>query len=217
MAELKPNWLSKEQIWEEAESFRKMYVLPPDTVPVPIDEIVEFDLNIQPQPIPNLKSEHDIDGFLVFIRDAPVIYIDQDIYENERQENRRRFTYAHESGHFWLHSDKIRAVKDEFNLNTPRDWIEFRTNIPEEDLGWFEWQAYEFAGRLLVPRDRLIHELNNLSDKVAAFRNMFPDSNGEELVDYLAGAVNQVFRTSEETVVKRIRHEKIWDLLSFNS
>lgn len=217
MAELKPNRLSKEQIWEEAESFREKYVLPPDTVPVPIDEIVEFDMNIQPQPIPNLKSEHDIDGFLVFIRDTPVIYIDQNIYENERQENRRRFTYAHESGHFWLHIDRIKAVKDEFNLDSPRDWIEFRANIPEDDLGWFEWQAYEFAGRLLVPRNRLIQELNSCSDKVSAFRNVFPNGDDEQLIDYLAGAINQVFRVAEKTIVKRIRHEKIWNLLSFNS
>lgn len=217
MAGLKPDRLSKEQIWEEAESFRERHVHPPETVPVPIDEIVEFDLNIQPQPIPNLRSKHDIDGFLVFIRDAPVIYIDQDIYENERQANRRRFTYAHESGHFWLHRDRIVAVKEEFKLNTPQDWIDFRTHMPEDDLGWFEWQAYEFAGRLLIPRDRLIHELNKLSDKVATFRDVFPDSNDEELIDHLAGAVTQVFRVSEAVIVKRIRFEGLWDLLSFNA
>jgi len=217
LTELRPPILSTEQIWEQAETFRQKYVLPPDTVPVPIDEIVELDLKIQTKPIPNLKSEYDIDGFLVLLKDAPVLYIDQNIYENEKQENRRRFTYAHELGHFWLHRDIIKEVKETFDLRSRWDWIEFRANIPEDDLGWFEWQAYEFAGRLLVPRNRLIQELNSCSEKVSAFRNVFPNGSDEQLIDYLAGAINQVFRVAEETIVKRIRHEKIWDLLSFNS
>ena len=115
-----------------------------------------------------------------------------------------------------MHRDRLVAVKEEFNLNTPQDWIDFRTNMPEGDLDWFEWQANEFAGRLLIPRDRLIHELNKLSDKVATFREVFSEGNDEELIDHLGGAVARIFQVSEAAIVKRIRFEGLWGLLSFN-
>ena len=32
-----------------------------------------------------------------------------------------------------------------------REWFDYISAIPEVEYGWVEWQAYEFAGRLLVP------------------------------------------------------------------
>lgn len=211
MTSLKPQILSREQIWEEVENFRQRHINPPDTVPVPIDDIIEFELNIQPQPIPHLLEEYDIDGFLS--GDLKVLYIDQNIYESPRQENRRRFTYAHEAGHLWLHKAQI----EECHFQNPREWIEFRNKMPEDDLKWSEYQGYEFAGRLLVPRNSLVQELNRTSDLVMKYRTGVPDSDDDLLMEYLAGFVNNVFRVSEDVIYRRIKHEKIWDLLSFNS
>ncbi len=211
MAELRPPILTKEKIWEEVENFRQRHINPPDTVPVPIDDIIEFELNIQPQPIPHLLEKYDIDGFLS--GNLKVLYIDQNIYENPRQENRRRFTYAHEAGHLWLHRKQI----EECHFKDPSDWIEFRNEMPEDDLKWFEYQGYEFAGRLLVPRDSLVQELNRMSDLVMKYRTGFPDSDDELLVEYLAGYVNSVFCVSEDVIYRRIKSERIWDLLTFNS
>ena len=39
-------------------------------------------------------------------------------------------------------------------------------NIPDREYGFFEYQANEFAGRVLVPRDRLVLELKNCLKKV---------------------------------------------------
>lgn len=36
------------------------------------------------------------------------------------------------------------------------EWKAFRLNLQDEPLRWFETQASEFAGRLLVPIDQLV-------------------------------------------------------------
>jgi hypothetical protein len=61
---LEPPRLKWEFIRQKAEEFRRDYVNPIDLVPVPIIEIVEFDLGIQPIPKAGLKRDVDIDGFL---------------------------------------------------------------------------------------------------------------------------------------------------------
>jgi hypothetical protein len=83
---LEPPRLKWEFIRQKAEEFRRDYVNPIDLVPVPIIEIVEFDLGIQPIPKAGLKRDVDIDGFLT--RDLKNICIDLDVYEDERQVNR---------------------------------------------------------------------------------------------------------------------------------
>lgn len=94
--------LKWEFIRQKAEEFRRNYVKPIDLVPIPIIEIVEFELGIQPIPKAGLKRCIDIDGFLT--RDLKNICVDLDVYEDERQINRLRFTYAHEIGHMYIRS-----------------------------------------------------------------------------------------------------------------
>jgi Zn-dependent peptidase ImmA (M78 family) len=142
---LKPKRLRWEEIRQRAEGFREEYVDPPDTIPVPVEEILEFDLGIIPLPKKGLLQEIDVDGFLS--RDLKYLIVDADIYDDPRQENRLRFTYAHEIGHLVLHKDEIKSCE----FRTEEDWIHFREDMSEEYLLWFEQQAYEFAGRLLVP------------------------------------------------------------------
>jgi len=38
---------------------------------------------------------------------------------------------------------------------TAAEWFDYISAIPHVGYGWVEWQAYEFAGRLLVPPDAL--------------------------------------------------------------
>jgi len=80
-------------------------VHPPDLVPVPIEEILEFDLGIVPCPQKGLLQEIDVDGFLS--KDLKRLFIDADVYNDPRQENRLRFTCAHEIGHLVLHKEQI--------------------------------------------------------------------------------------------------------------
>ena len=204
MVELRHRFLRWNEIREQAEKFRRKYVLPLDRTPVPIIDIVELELVLKVNPIPNLILKIDIDGFLS--KDLRTIHIDHDIYMDPRHENRLRFTFAHEVGHLILHREEIGRC----DYRTEEEWINFREDMSEEELFWFEQQAYEFAGRLLVPREILIGELESLRDKIDLYRSDSEDADEELLIQSVARMMCDKFRVSAQVIAKRIRHENIW-------
>ena len=121
-----------------------------------------------------------------------------------RRENRLRFTYAHEIGHLILHEKEIR----ETTFRTPEDWIHFREDFLEDDLNWFESQAYEFAGRLLVPKEKLFEEIQGLHAKIKEFRVLAGDEE-ESLIEAVSGVICEKFKVSRDVIQKRIRKEKL--------
>lgn len=199
---LEPPRLKWEFIRQKAEEFRRSYVNPIDLVPVPIIEIAEFDLGIQPVPKAGLKRNIDIDGFLT--RDLKNICIDLDVYEDERQINRLRFTYAHEIGHLILHEKEIKQC----DFRTTEDWVHFHEDFLVDDLNWFEQQAYEFAGRLLVPKEKLLEEIQVHHKKIDEYRSIIGEGE-EELLEAISRLICDRFRVSPIVVQKRIRKEKI--------
>lgn len=70
-------------------------------IPVPIEEIVEFEFSMDVIPIDGLKAELGIDAFLT--NDLEWIYVDQ--YVLLHAPTRYRFSLAHEVAHFWLHDE----------------------------------------------------------------------------------------------------------------
>lgn len=202
MSTIRPPRLSWPQVREQAEEFRVRYVEPPDLVPVPIIEIVELGLRISPIPVFRLLEEIDIDGFLT--RDLGSICIDKDVYENPRKENRLRFTFAHEIGHLVLHKKEIQLCR----FRTPSAWIRFRDDFEEDDLYWFEQQAYEFAGRLLVPRQKLIEEIERLTPKIEDFR-LRGGSESEQIVQAISRSICKTFAVSADVIARRIKSEKL--------
>lgn len=199
---LEPPRLKWNFIRQKAEEFRNSFVNPVDKIPVPIIEILELDLNIEPIPIKGLMERIDIDGFLT--KDLKQICIDNDIYMDARRENRLRFTYAHEVGHLILHEKEIRQT----DFRTPEDWIHFREDFLEDDLNWFESQAYEFAGRLLVPKEKLNEEIQGLQAKIKEFRVLAGDEE-EDLIEAISGVICSKFKVSRDVIQKRIRKEKL--------
>jgi Zn-dependent peptidase ImmA (M78 family) len=198
---LEPPRLNWPFIRTQAETFRLQYVKPIDLVPVPIIRIVEIDLGIEPIPLFGLM-DIDIDGFLT--SDLKKICIDSEIYQNPRKESRLRFTLAHEVGHWVLHQEQIRKCA----FRNPEDWMHFREDFLEEDLGWFEQQAYEFAGRLLVPKDRLMAEIHGLGKKIDEYRAR-SGRESEALRDTIAREICGKFGVSPGVIARRIRSEKI--------
>lgn len=203
----------KRYIWPEirklVEDFRAKYVDPPDKIPVPIEEIVEFGLGLEIVPKDRLKSTIDVDGFLS--NDLKTIYIDGKIYSDDRYLNRLRFTLAHEVAHYILHEDII----EKSQFRTIEDWIHFREEMSEEDLNWFEQQAYEFAGRLLVPKERLITALEEQREKIETYKSHVSNENDERLIDAISKVICDKFRVSSNVIYRRIRSEKLWDELKF--
>lgn len=199
---INPPRLTWNFIRQKAEEFRRNYVSPIDSVPVPIIEIVELKLGIQPIPQTGLKRRIDIDGFLT--NDLKNICVDLDVYKDERQINRVRFTFAHEVGHLILHENEIRQC----DFRTEEDWIHFHEDFLKDDLNWFEQHAYEFAGRLLVPKEELIREIQNHQNKIDEYRSVIGD--GEEmLIEAISRLICDKFKVSWTVIQKRIRIENI--------
>ncbi len=69
------------------------------TLPVPIEEIVEFDYEIEVIPIDGILDDLEIDAFLT--SNLKTIYVDEFVMKHRHR--RLRFSLAHELAHFELH------------------------------------------------------------------------------------------------------------------
>jgi Zn-dependent peptidase ImmA (M78 family) len=199
---ISPPRLSWHFIQKKAEEFRRKYVGSVSNIPVPIIEIVELTFKLEPIPIGGLMERIDIDSFLT--KDLKNICIDKDLYMDPRRERRLCFSYAHEMGHLILHKNEIKKT----TFSTPEDWIHFREDFLEDDLNWFESQANEFAGRLLVPRESLIEDLQRLQKKIKEFRTLAGDEE-ESLIEAISGVICNKFEVSRDVIQRRIRIEKL--------
>ncbi len=175
-----PKHLTLEEIRSSADEFRRKYIHPVELVPAPIEEIIEFDLGMDIVPIHNLTSKTDIESFIS--NDLKTISIDSKLYNHHSYENRLRYTYAHEMGHYVLHNQDIQ----DNNFGSVEEWIKCREEIGENDLIWYEQQAYEFAGRLLVPKNILIQKVKELNQKIVEFRKVYDKSFDEKLIIVLS-------------------------------
>lgn len=137
----KPEWLSQPHICKIADKFRADHTINPNEIPVPVEEIAELRLKLNLIPAKGLLSSAGIEGILTNNRTA--IVVDKGRYEGVI--SRFRFTLAHELGHYVLHKDVYNAIEFKDIL----DIQEFINKLGQEDLGWFEWQANEFAGRFV--------------------------------------------------------------------
>lgn len=120
----------------------------------------------------------DISGLFVRINDRPVISYNK----GEKNQARRRFTIAHELGHFILHSDKPLFID-----KTPK--VMFRNSASSSGEQLQEREANHFAAALLMPKTLLKLEIEN----TAITNNINP-------IDYLA----KKFIVSEQAMTFRL-------------
>ncbi|HUR47840.1 MAG TPA: ImmA/IrrE family metallo-endopeptidase [Candidatus Saccharimonadales bacterium] len=138
----------KERIWQEADRLRAAHAAG-SSLPVQVLDLAEFDLGLDLVPVDGLREQLDIDALLM--GDLRSILLDKRAFMSPCLEYRLRFSVAHEIGHLILHRDIYAGLKHA----TAREWFDYISAIPEVEYGWVEWQAYEFAGRLLVPPEPL--------------------------------------------------------------
>ena len=136
---------SYEDLRKKADEFLLRYN-PSGDIPVPIEEIVEFDFKINIVPVLGLQREFEVEGFTS--GDLKNIYVDEYIYTDRI--TRYRFTLAHELGHIVLHRHLYRDNK----FKAIHGWKEFINSMTEEEHSWLEYQGYAFAGLVLVPRKK---------------------------------------------------------------
>ena len=125
------------------------------TLPVPIEEIVEFDFELEVVPIDGILDDLEVDAFLT--SDLKRIYVDAFVLRHRR--GRYRFSLAHELAHHELH----RPLYEESRVTSVRDWRALQEAISEEDYAWFEFQANSFAGLVLVPPAELQQQFSEPS------------------------------------------------------
>ena len=122
--------------------------------PVDIDSFIEFELNIELIPYPDLHGKIGAEAMISM--DYTSIYVDSAAYMDESRLNRIKFSIAHELGHYYLHKDFFVKQK----IRTEEDWISLMLQIKLKYV-FLENHANWFAGILLVPAEELFNVIKN--------------------------------------------------------
>lgn len=172
-----------------------------DIVPVDIYKIAEFGLNLEIIPKRDFYRSPGIEALL--LGDGTAIMVDAEQFEDEKYENRMRFSFAHELGHKVMHSN----IYEEFCCETVEDWIELIQTVPESEYNWLEYQANEFAGRLLVPTNKLAVALKPFDKTVRSLIDDHGITDLEMVGDFIAPRISKHFAVSEQVIARRIHKE----------
>ena len=203
-SEFRCKWIDKSELWSIADDVRKTH-WPEGTLPVDIEKIVEFRLKLLPEPKRGLFSSTDMDAYLKM--DLTAIVVDYDFYMNEKFTNRLRFSFAHELGHFFLHKDVFAA----FDLVDPAAWKNFILNVPENEYSNFEWQANEFAGRLLVPNSDLVNTIKQASKIIKENKLIdYLENDPDAVLSRISPMICKPFGVSADVIKRRVEREGLW-------
>jgi hypothetical protein len=200
----KAPYLDQSQCWKAADKFRGEY-WPSGEIPVDVLEIAEFDLDLEIRPIAGLKEDADVDALL--LGNWTTLLVDQRQYIDERYVNRLKFSIAHELGHYVLHREVFKSIP----RDTPNQWIEFMQGMPDDQYGFLEFHAYEFAGRLLVPKAKLAERFEAVLAH-AETNGVLRTSLTEAHLSYLCKPLEEAFKASQSVIEKRLLREKLWPL-----
>lgn len=192
------SFLSPSKIEAAAEAFRRKWD-PTGMIPVPIIEIVELKLELNIVPVMGLMRDHNVDSFLT--RDLRDLVVDEEIYMH--QENRTRFSFAHEVGHLVIHSEYLRSL----NIGSIDAW---KKEVLGKGTGHapMETQANMFASFLLMPTPSLREEFEK-QKKIVATHPLFKqakDIDDRALAQYVAKPVAKRFGVSEEAANIRLQN-----------
>ena len=190
---------SYEDLRSKADDFLKKHH-PSGTVPVPIEEIVEFDFGINIVPVLGLQREFEVEGFLS--GDLKDIYVDEYVYTDRI--TRYRFTLAHEIGHIVLH----RHLYDKHRFTSIHGWQEFINSMTEEQHSWLEYQGYAFAGLVLVPKEKLL-PVRDRVDKKDGDKGISMEKNWDFAWELLTEHVAKAFLVSPDVVEKRVEKDEV--------
>lgn len=205
MINLNVPFLSDAYIASVADSFLKQNHL--ISIPINIEYIIESNYRMDIVPIPSLKTAFDIEGCSAF--DFTAIYVDQYVYE--QRYNRYRFTLAHELAHKIMHHEYYNKLK----FSSISDWASLVEQIDENDRSKMEYQAYMFAGLVLVPPEFLRIEFDK---QLRLFESQIEQarSNGLSRDDYVPTVLDGIayglsprFKVSTGVLSRRIKNESL--------
>ncbi len=190
---------SYEDLRKKADAFLRKYH-PSGNIPIPIEEIVEFEFDINIVPVLGLQREFEVEGFTS--GDLKNIYVDEYVYTDRI--TRYRFTLAHEIGHIVLH----RHLYDRHKFKSTAGWKEFINSLTEEEHSWLEYQGYAFAGLILVPREKLIKCAAEWTKKIKE-KGISMEKNWDFAWDLITEHVAKAFLVSPDVVAKRMEKDSV--------
>ena len=210
MIQLDVDFLSYDKIAREAYRFLLEFGFE-NSVPVPIENIVEYNLKADIVPIPGLQRIYDVDG--ATSSDLSTIYVDDFVYAN--RPTRYRFTLAHEAGHIYMHEKYFK----QHNFDSIDGWKEFQAQIDEKDYSTLEFQGYAFGGLVLVPRQHLrpafvetISKIQPMIDKAKSV-GIKKVSYIDSVVDRVGSMLSLTFDVSPGVITRRINYDKLEGLI----
>jgi len=198
---------NKETVWDRVEEFRRKYLVSQiDLLPIDVFTLAEIDLKLNIIPFDDLFEKHGIDAALT--QDFSGLYVDAEAYIILEKgpiwkQHRLRFSVAHELGHYVLHREKAEQQKIQSFEQFYR-WT--RTNGGEKYT--LEQTANEFAGRLLVPRERLESHLSQMVEKIESVMLDWRTS-----VDFLrkfALKIHGTYGVNAQVIEVRLEREGLW-------
>jgi hypothetical protein len=195
-------YLSDHSLRHTAEQFLATHD-PSRQIPVPIEEIVEFRLGIDIIPIPGIHRAYDIDSMLS--SDMRQICVDEAVFEEFP--GRYRFSLAHEAGHRELHAE-IYAQLSFADISQWKGVIS--SEIGEKDYGRLEFQAYTFAGLILVPSSTL-GERFRAALALAETKGITVKGDSDVARDVIESYLSREFVVSREVIRRRLANDKLWE------
>ena len=109
-----------------------------------------YNIEIEEETLDSPETENKVSGLLVINKDKNLILVNI-----SHPDNRKRFTKAHELGHYILHKEICPLFIDSSQLVYRRD------NISAEGSRLDEIEANTFAAELLMPEKKLREEFSN--------------------------------------------------------
>jgi len=190
---------SYEDLRKRADEFLKEHH-PSGNIPIPIEEIVEFDFGLNIVPILGLQREFEVEGFTS--GDLKNIYVDEYVYTDRI--TRYRFTLAHEIGHVVLH----RHLYDSHKFKSVHGWRDFINSMTEEEHSWLEYQGYAFAGLVLVSKEALAKSIAEWTRKIKN-KGISMEKNRDFAWDLITEHVAKAFLVSPDVIEKRMEKDGI--------
>ena len=169
-------------------------------IPVDIELIVEKGMGINIIPIP-LELPFGIDA-LTSVNQKEIRI---DLNTCNQNENRFRFSLAHEVGHLILHKDIFKAI----DYQSIQDFKNIQDKIPSDEYGWLEWHANSFAGLILVPTTNLEKQVEKSVQKLKDEEFTIRYDNYETILGYVSTAISKYFSVSHTTVKIRIDKDNL--------
>ena len=201
-SDFKCNFLRLKELRDITNEFRQKN-WPENILPIDVEKIIEHRLGLDIDP----KSDINTDAYLKGDLTGIVVDINHYMDKQDRYSNRLRFSFAHEIGHYVLH----RSIYDGFEIETEEEYLLFLKNIPEDEYGSFEWQANEFAGSLLVPREKLKSEINKLYETVKQYNKLdILERDPKEIIARMSQKLCKPFGVSTKVIEIRVDVEDLW-------